>query len=263
MLPYATRAGTTVREPGGASAVPYLGRLVDFAEPAPDDVCLDVAYGGAVVAGALGPHVSRVASVDAAPERPGRSSAGGRVPTVLFRPGGGRFQPGASSGALSVRADATALPYRTGSFSLVVCRSSLGRMADPAGALREMLRVCRPGGRLVVADLVRTRYSAPEREKLERLRDPSRSATPSVARLADLVAEAGADIRRLDVFTIERPAEPWLADAPDPRAAHRVREALLTEIEGGPRTGAKPRLIGGELWFTQSWAYIAAQPVRS
>jgi SAM-dependent methyltransferase len=159
-----------------------------------------------------------------------------------------------------VRADATALPYRSGSFTLVTARFSLLHLGDPQRVLRELLRVCRPGGRLVVAELVRPNLAGPDRDRLERLRDPDHPGTPSIAGLTELITSAGAWVRRLDVFTVERPAEPWLAGARDPRAADRIRAALLEEVNGGPRTGVKPRVIGGELWFTQNWAHVAAEP---
>ena len=114
---------------------------------------------------------------------------------------------------------------------------------------------------MVIADLVRPNLASSDRDRIERLRDPAHPPTPSVARLVDLITGAGADVRRLDIFTVERPVEPWLADAPDPRAAAGIRTALTAEVDGGPRTGAKPRIIGGELWFTQSWGMFGCRPL--
>jgi hypothetical protein len=109
----------------------------------------------------------------------------------------------------------------------------------------------------VLADLVRTRTG--DGSHIERLRDPAHTATPTPPELIELLRRAGGEMRRLDVFTIERPVEPWLAQA---READRIRRELAAELDGGPRTGARPRLIGRELWFAQSWAYIAAEPIR-
>jgi hypothetical protein len=194
-----------------ADAACHLHRFVDFAEPRPDDTCLDVAHGASVLASAIGPKVRDVVSAGTGP-----------------------------------------LP--AGPFTLVTARLTLARSADPVGMLREMLRVCR--GRLVVADLVRTR--AGDGSRIAQLRDPAHTAMRTLPELTELVRRAGGEIRRLDVFTIERPIEPWLAQAREP---DRIRQELAAELDGGPRTGARPRLIGRELWFAQSWAYIAAAPV--
>ncbi|WP_460355075.1 class I SAM-dependent methyltransferase [Actinoallomurus acanthiterrae] len=185
-----------------------MRRLVEFAEPRPDDTCLDVTCGASDVAPLLGPWVQHVTS-----------------------------------------ADATALPE--GPFTLITAR--LTPAPDPVGLIRRLLGVC--SGRLIIADLVRTR--AGDSGRIERLRDPARTTTHTFGELMGLVHEAGGETRRLEVFTIERPIDPWLADAGN---GDRIREELTAELDGGPKTGARPRLIGRELWFTQSWAYVAAAP---
>jgi SAM-dependent methyltransferase len=156
-------------------------------------------------------------------------------------------------------AEATVLPAGQGTFTLITSLLSLSRTPDPVAVVRGMLRLLEPGGRLILADLVRTRIAAGQRDRIERLRDPAHTTTRTIDGLAALVTGAGGDIRRLEVFTIERPIAPWLDQSPDPDAAERIRDELMDELDGGPATGTRPRLVGGELWFTQSWAYIAAQ----
>jgi malonyl-CoA O-methyltransferase len=50
-------------------------------------------------------------------------------------------------------ADARALPFGDASFDVVWCRLVLGHLPDPDGAYRELARVCRKDGSVVVSDL--------------------------------------------------------------------------------------------------------------
>jgi demethylmenaquinone methyltransferase / 2-methoxy-6-polyprenyl-1,4-benzoquinol methylase len=54
-----------------------------------------------------------------------------------------------------VAGDATALPFADGSFDAVTISFGLRNVVDTAGALSEMLRVTRPGGRLVICEFSR------------------------------------------------------------------------------------------------------------
>ncbi len=54
-------------------------------------------------------------------------------------------------------ADAHVLPFETSTFDSVVCTYSLCNIPDPQRAIREMSRVLRPGGQLILVDHIRSR----------------------------------------------------------------------------------------------------------
>jgi len=108
-------------------------------------------------------------------------------------------------------ADATALPFEKAEFDAVTISFGLRNVVDTSKALREMLRVTKPGGRLVVCEfskvtnpVVRLGYNAYLRlllpafsrlasktpEAYSYLSD-SIQAWPSQQALADLISEAG------------------------------------------------------------------------
>jgi len=70
------------------------------------------------------------------------------------------------SNLLATRGDAQELPYPDGRFDAATLLFTLGEIPDRQAALRELRRVLRPGGRLVVGDLV----GSPRWVRLGRLR---------------------------------------------------------------------------------------------
>lgn len=53
------------------------------------------------------------------------------------------------------RGDAHEIPYESGLFDMVLCNSVLHQSRDPVGLIREMDRVCKPSGALLLRDLKR------------------------------------------------------------------------------------------------------------
>lgn len=72
---------------------------------------------------------------------------------------GGRKAPGPGGGRRTCRrlceADATCLPFRGGSFTIVSCAFGVRNFQDLDGGLREMRRVLRSGGRAVILEFSR------------------------------------------------------------------------------------------------------------
>lgn len=70
----------------------------------------------------------------------------------------------ASEAGVSVefqQGNASDMPFANDSFDLVLCRAAFKNFSEPVGALAEMRRVLRPGGRAVIIDL---RRDTPQQE---------------------------------------------------------------------------------------------------
>lgn len=116
-------------------AGPWAIRLADAAGLAPEDRVLDVACGTGAVAGEAVDRVKPggvVAGLDRSAEM--LTVARAKLPDVDLKEG-----------------RAEALPFGDEAFDVVICQFGLMFFDHPDEALREMLRVLRPGGRLVVA----------------------------------------------------------------------------------------------------------------
>ena len=103
----------------------------------PDDALLDVGCGSAGLLVEQASHVSYVAGLDASEMQV--EMARRRLADRL-----------AAGTAEIVLGDAAALPWEDGRFSVVASLDAMKFIPDPAAALREMVRVLRPGGRAVV-----------------------------------------------------------------------------------------------------------------
>jgi SAM-dependent methyltransferase len=116
----------------GAVARQTVGSMLDAARVTRGMRVLDVCCGpGMLAAGALARGAEAV----------GLDFSAGAVELARRLVPNGRFEQG----------DAQALPFSAASFDAVVCGYGLMHLPEPAAALREMLRVLRPGGRAAVS----------------------------------------------------------------------------------------------------------------
>lgn len=194
---------------------PDLGWLVAVLDPAATDRALDVGTGGGHAALALAPAVASVVGIDPTPEMLAvatRLAAERGIANVTF-----------------ILATADALPFPDASFDRVMSRFSVHHWPRPGGAFREIHRVVRPGGRLVLVDLL-----APEDGPLdtfinavELLRDPSHVRSLRASEWLALLDEAGFTARVERRWELEHDVESWLATtAPAPWRADAVRALL-------------------------------------
>src|SRR5262245_36115456 len=88
--------------------------------------------------------------------------------------------------------DVLPLPFDDASFALVFTRYSFHHFLDPRAVLTEMVRVCTPGGRVVVVDVF-TSYpeQAEAYNRMEKLCDPSHVRALALEELTSLLAQAG------------------------------------------------------------------------
>jgi SAM-dependent methyltransferase len=117
-----------------------LGRLVDLIPAAPGARWLDAACGPGLVARGLAPRVGEVLGVDMTPamvDVARREAAAEGIGNTVFSVG-----------------DATALEFADAAFDGAVTRFSLHHIPVPGRVVRELARVVRPGGAVVLADHV-------------------------------------------------------------------------------------------------------------
>ena len=139
--------------------------------------------------------------------------------------------------------DAQNLPFERENFDVVVCRLALHHMQEPGRVVREMARVCRAGGTVLVEDIFASehRERAEYQDRWEKLRDPSHVRVLPLSEHLRLFREAGLETDAVKTFDDLCPeVERWLATtkAPPERAAEVRR--LLEEDLARDLSGTRP-----------------------
>jgi len=182
---------------------------------APGMAVLDVACGPGIVACALAGKGGHVTGIDLTPAM---------IETARAR----QRQTGLTGMDWRV-GNATELPFAEGAFDRVVTRYSFHHLQDPAAALAEMKRVCRPGGRVVVIDATPSPETQAAYDHMETVRDPSHTSALTLDQLRGLGRDAGLRDVAVTGYRLEALLAS-LADADDMAALNALFDA---DIESG------------------------------
>jgi ubiquinone/menaquinone biosynthesis C-methylase UbiE len=174
-----------------------LERILRVAEPKPPDTALDVACGPGVLVCALAKHVHEARGIDLTPamlEQARKTQQAQGVTNVLWDQG-----------------DVTAMPYGDAQFDIVTCRFAFHHFPEPLPVLREMRRVCRPGGRIIVVDSAPAAAKADAFNAMEKLRDPSHTRALPVEDMTTLFVQAGLPEPRVERTRLALELEEFLS----------------------------------------------------
>jgi SAM-dependent methyltransferase len=131
--------------------IDLAARVIDVAAPAPGDVVADVGCGNGAYLAELARrgHAGRVIGADLSLGMLQAARNAVRQARVRVAPVEAAATAEAGGTAL-ISGDASALPLKDGCADLTLAMHMLYHVPDPAAAVRELRRVTRPGGRVVV-----------------------------------------------------------------------------------------------------------------
>ena len=214
-----------------------LKEKVEFAKPQSTDAVLDIACGPGAFALAIAPRVNLVWGVDLTPEMLRRARAYQAEKQIL--------------NAAFVRGDAEHLPFHAGTFDLVSCQCSFHHLPKPQLVLREMVRVSKPEGRLLIIDPL-----APESDskfeiynRIEQLRDPSHTLTLRLTEFLRLFDEEGLEILRQSLRRRPRSFNNWMLRGGHATGTKRYLETrkLLEDSMAGDKAGFSAQAQGEDI----------------
>jgi ubiquinone/menaquinone biosynthesis C-methylase UbiE len=150
------------------------------------------------------------------------------------------------------------LPWADDSFDVVVTRYAVHHMTDPLAMLREMVRVCAPGGRVVVCDLALAPEAVAAFNAMDRLRDPSHVRAFSSDELRELYLQAGLGEPRVTGYTLEGDLDALLARSfPAPGGEEEVRCRFHASLDDD-HLGVDARRDGERITYRHPIAVLAA-----
>lgn len=171
---YATSAGHADQN--------VLAALVALTSPKPTDRVLDIATGAGNVALAFAPHVGSVVALDLTP--------------AMLEVTAKRAQEAGFTNLTTVQGPAEELPFGDAEFDLSIVRLAPHHYADVQTAVREMARVTKPGGQVLIVDTISSEDDELDRQanEIEVLRDPSHVRNYRVSEWKAMVEAAGLSV---------------------------------------------------------------------
>jgi len=214
-----------------------LAEKVAFAKPQPNDLALDVACGPGELVLGLAAQVKFARGLDLTYEMLRRAR---------------EFQVERNiSNAFFDCGEAEQLPYSDHSFDLITCQCSLHHTLKPELVLKEMVRVLKSDGRMMIIDPL-----APESDakfelynQIERVRDPSHTETLRLTTFLRIFEELGLDIARQSLKRRERRFNDWMLRAGLEPEHKRYQEGrrLLVDSMDNDRAGFSVKLAGEDV----------------
>jgi len=214
-----------------------LAEKLEFVKPQHADLALDVACGPGAFVLALAPRVRFARGLDLTAELLRRACRLQLERNIL--------------NAAFERGEAEQLPYPDAAFDLVTCQCSLHHMPKPAVAVREMVRVMKPEGRLAVIDAL-----SPESDskfelhnRIESLRDPSHTLSLRLTTFLEIFEDLGLEVARQSVRRRQRSFNQWMLRAGLEPSHKRYKETrkLLEQSIVGNRAGYSARVEADDI----------------
>jgi ubiquinone/menaquinone biosynthesis C-methylase UbiE len=233
-----------------ASAAPIrneeaLMQIVQSAGAGPEDTVLDVACGPGLLACAFAKVTKHATGIDMTPamlEQARKTQQEQGLTNVSWEQG-----------------DVYSLPFPDVHFSIVSSRFVFHHLQNPLAALKEMKRVCKHGGKIVVADMAPQPAKADALNVAERLRDPSHVRALPEQELGATFAEAGLPAPQVSYYRLESELEELLSRSfPNEGDADRLRKIFADSI-ADDALGLNTRWENGKIHYGFPVAVMVAQ----
>lgn len=240
-----TRQAVPFSQSPSVSNQKALELIVRSAGAGPEDTVLDVGCGPGLLACAFARVVRHATGIDLTPamlEQARKAAEEQRLTNVSWQQG-----------------DVTQLAYPSAHFSIVSSRFVFHHLEQPLVVLKEMVRVCKPGGRIVVADMAPAREKADALNAEERLRDPSHVRALPEQELRELFSSADLPDPTISHYRVECDLDDLLSRSfPNPGDEPKIRKMFADSIPGNTMD-LNTRQHEGKIYYSFPVAVLVAR----
>ena len=212
----------------------YLNYTISRVAPKGQDSVLEVAAGTCACGRSFAPLVQSVVCLDATPSM---------------------LQIGKQEAEKSHLNNMT---FVNDSFTIVFSRLAFHHFTDTDVVFSEMVRVLKPGGKLVMIDMEAADEKMRQTEdEIETLRDPSHVKNMSKNEMLELFTAHSLQIEQCETTEIQQKLNNWLAltRTPEP-IRQKITELMKSELAGEEKTGFSPYVENGKICFNQKWLLL-------
>lgn len=213
-------------------------KVVEFAKVPPGSTIIEVGAGTGHFLSQFAGVAATLIGVDVTPEM------------LIRRP----------EGMHAVIGDGSALPFRNDSIDVAACAQMLHHVWEPVEILREMGRVARPEGRVLVVDQIATEDpgEAAALTELETIRDPSHALSRSPSEMRELLRSAGLTVVDERITEAADRFSKWTPAGEFPQDRIRATREFL--VRRGSDTGLGFEPAGDDFTFTRRRIMLLARP---
>jgi ubiquinone/menaquinone biosynthesis C-methylase UbiE len=240
-----TRQAVPFSQSPSVSNQKALELIVRSAEAGPEDTVLDVGCGPGLLACAFARVVRHATGIDLTPamlDQARKTAQEQQFTNVSWQQG-----------------DVMQLPYPSAHFSIVSSRFVFHHLEQPLVVLKEMVRVCKPAGRVVVADMAPVPEKAAALDAEERLRDPSHVRALPEQELRELFSNAGLPQPTVSHYRVECDLDDLLSRSfPNPGDEPKIRKMFAASIPEDA-LDLKTRMHDGKIYYSFPVAVLVAR----
>lgn len=225
------------------SKAEYTDYLLKCINTNGNEHALEVAAGTCICGRTLAPHVKDITCLD--------------LTEAMLEQGKKLAQQDGIQNISFITGNAVNLPFENESFDLVITRLSLHHFTEPQKPFREMQRVLKKGGKLVVWDMEATTEELRGiNDYIETMRDNSHTRILSKQEFEALFQDYF-ELQLEETSHIPVNLQSWMNLTNTPEDIQKdIIKRMEMDLNNGDKTGFYPYIKDGEIYFNHRWLLL-------